>query len=146
MSDDDNTELSEAEKSQTIQEPPPTALEWGVRLVSLGLVLALLGYLMLTGLNANDPVLLEATADVQNIEQRNGQWVIPAVVVNRGDLSVSDATVALALVTGDGTVVESEDVTIPLLGQSASTDVQFWFDTDPNDYTLQFDVGGLIVP
>lgn len=141
-----DSELSEDEKSQTAQDPPPTALGWAARGVSVGLVLALLGYLLFTGLGATETALLEARAETEKIQQLNGQWMVPAVIENVGDLSVEAATVTLSLVAEDGEVIESEDVTIALLGQDGSVDVQYWFNSDPGDYELEFDTGGLVVP
>lgn len=146
MSNDNKNELSEDEKSQTEQDPPPTALGWAARVVSIGLVLVLLGYLVFSGLGATETAVLEAHADTTNIQQLNGQWMVPAVIENVGDLSVSGATVTLSLVEVDGDVVESEDVTVSLLGQAGSVDVQYWFDSNPADYELKFDTGGLVVP
>ena len=90
--------------------------------------------------------MLEAHADTVKIQQLNGQWMVPAVIENIGDLNVEGATVTRSLVGTDGEVVESKTSRSALLGQAGSVDVQYWFDSDRRDHELEFDTGGLVFP
>lgn len=142
----DGQELSKSEKSQTIQDPPPTWLEWGVRITSLAVLAALVGFVVINGLSSDQPSLLTGQVTHDDIDQRNGTWVVPATITNAGDESLVNVSADLVLSDGDDDEIESASVTISLLGAGASEDVEFRFERDPRDLQLEFDFGGSIVP
>lgn len=137
---------SEAKQSPAKQDPPPTILSWSVRAGSLIAIVALLGYIVVTGLSTSTPPTIEATLSDEPVEMRSGQWVLKATVKNTGDVSVNSVVVKAELVGTDDTVVESEDSTIALLGQGSSTDVDFWFSVDPEQHDIQLSAGSYVLP
>ena len=146
QSDEENgqeEELSEEEQSQVTSDPPPTILEWTVRAASLVLVVGLIGYLMVTGLQAADPPLF--SFEVGTVEASGNAWRVPVVMTNDGDVGVSVVEVTLEVLAG-GEIVDSESITLPLLGAGGSAEIEFWVDEDPTTNTIRFDVGSYAAP
>lgn len=145
-SNSDGDSQNQTAQNQTHQDPPPTIVEWSARLVSLGAVLVLLGYVVISGFAATSPPTIETRVLLDEIEIRNGSWVVPVDVTNEGDVSVSDAEITLEVASADGTVVESESVVIALLGQGGTSSVEFWLSQEPEPDQISVEVGSYILP
>ncbi len=61
-------------------------------------------------------------------------------------VSVEDLVVTLEVLGGDGSVVATEDLSVPLLGHGATADGAFWIDRDPAAHELAFDISSYRVP
>lgn len=128
------------------QQPPPTWLEWGVRIVSLAIVGALVAFVVVDGLRATRPPAYSYEVDPARIERRGESWVVPAEITNDGTVSVSAVTITMALTGPDGTVVDDSSVTVDLLGRGVTTQLEFVFPTDPRDYEIDLAVAGYQLP
>lgn len=136
----------DSDTSTTKQDPPPTMLEWGVRIASLVALLALTGYILFMAFQPPKETRFEYTVQRDDIAERDGEWVVPVRVKNTGSDSLLDLEVKLALVAADGSVVEEEVLSIPLIGRGESRRTVYWFARDPAPYELRFDVTGYKLP
>lgn len=143
---DGDKKLSDAEASLTEQDPPPTILEWSVRIGSLLILVGLTIYLIATGLLPTQPPKFDVAFDVEQSMQREGRWVLPVEVINVGTLAVEDLQLTLALVKPDGEVVEEISSTISLIGQNELFNLEFWLDEDPRNFDLEIKVNSYKVP
>ncbi len=136
----------DAARSTVAQDPPPTWIEWGVRAVSFALVAALVTYVLVTGFRSNDPPTFEFDIDRAAIEQRDGSWVVPVVMRNAGDVSVTDFEADLVVAAADGSIVERNTVHVEIFGHGASVDTEFRLTVDPRAHNLAVDIASYQLP
>lgn len=144
-SDEKKEELSSAEKSQVEQDPPPTWVEWGARIFSLALVLGLVAYVIVVGLQSSAPIRFDTNVLEDEIEMRGDEWVVPVDITNRGGTSVEDLVVTMIVDDGAGSPI-MEDLQIPLLGGSGQVRGEYWMDEDPTRASISFDISSYRVP
>ena len=144
---DSAEEISEAlEDQDEADRVPPTIVEWGARAVSLLLLALLIGYTVRMALQPREPPHFEYEVRTEQIEERDGSWVVPIEVRNLSNAGVIELTVVAELVDENDIVVDEADLPLPLFGPGESIDVEVWFDENPADYELQFNVDGYITP
>lgn len=145
-SGESGSDMSYAERSEVAQDPPPTAIEWGARIFSVLVVLGLIIYVLVTGMQSSTPPDFELQINSTDIEQRGAAWVVPGTVRNIGDVSVADLVVTLVVEGPDGNAVEEVDLTLPLLGHGAQKMGEFWIGSDPSTHELKLEVASYNVP
>lgn len=138
--------LTAVEKSQVRQDPPPTLIEWGVRLISGLLLLGLIGYVVWMAFQPSISPQFELEIDRGHIENRNGSWVVPVSVLNIGSVTAVELELTLELVDDEGNVVEAETLVFPLVGGQERVSGDYWFSEDPTPFELRFNVGGYRKP
>ncbi len=138
--------VQEALEATDAEEPaePPTLLEWSVRGMSLLLVLLLLGYVVWVSVQPPTPIHFEYGVEWERLEERDGAWVLPVTLQLRGE-GVQDLTITAELADGEE-VIEEVPLEFPLMGQNETEQLELWFEEDPRDYTLRFNVGSYKVP
>lgn len=122
----------------------PAALEWIVGLVSLLLVAAMAGFILVQGLTDDDapPALRAMPGAVAAVGDR---FRVEFRVVNRGDAAAAAVAVAGELRDGD-TVVEASAATLDYVGGNSERGGGLMFTADPARYTLQLAVEGYADP
>lgn len=140
--DGEDQELDQVEKSTTAQDPPPTIVEWGVRIVSLLILLVLTGYVVWQAVQPYEETTFTFEVKRDEIRFVDGAWAVPVHLVNKGTPSLEDLAVAVELADAAGNVVEKEALTFPLVGEGEGLDAEVWFDRDPSDYQVRLDVTG----
>lgn len=142
--------MSEDEKdqqngSEDAAQPAPTALEWTVRLVSAAVLLALTGYIVWTAFQPTVNPHFEFAFEIADMEERDGQWVVPLDVTNRGTSTLENVVVRLQLLDGER-VIEEPEVTFALIGEEEVQKAEFWFTSEPVGYLLKPSVVGYRLP
>lgn len=141
-----DSELSYTERSEVAQDPPPTVIEWGARIFSLIVVLGLIVYVVVAGMQSAAPPGFDLSIDESGIEQRGAAWVVPGSVRNTGDVAIADVVVTLVVEDSEGAVVEEVDLSLPLLGTGETSTGEFWIGSDPSTHVLSLDVASYRVP
>lgn len=145
--DDGNaSDLTYPERSEVAQDPPPTAVEWGARVFSVLVVVGLIAYVLVSGMQSATPPDFELQVKTADIEPRGAAWVIPGTVRNVGDVSVADLVVTLVVQGPNGETVEEVDLSVPLLGHGAQKSGEFWIGSDPATHKLELEVASYNVP
>lgn len=128
------------------EKVPPTLVEWGARVVSILLLVALVGYATRMGLQPTRAPVFEHEVQSSEIEQRGESWVVPVEITNTGNESVAELNITAELVDANDEVVDEADITFPLFGPEESEMVEFWFDEDPSEYKFRLNVGSYYKP
>ena len=139
-------DLSYTERSEVAQDPPPTAVEWGARIFSVLVVLGLIAYVLVSGMQSGTPPDFELQIKTADIDPRGAAWVVPGTVRNIGDVSVADLVITLVVEGPDGEPVEEVDLSVPLLGHGAQKLGEFWIGSDPATHQLSLEVASYNVP
>ena len=138
--------LNGAEKSQGKQDPPPTILEWSVRIISLGAILGLMGYIIWMGIAAPTETGIEHSIVTEKIAKHSDEWSVPTLISNVGPKTLLDLEIALQLVDSEGEVVEEEALSVAMIGREEEKNLVYWFSEDPSEFELRFDVAGYKLP
>ncbi|PHI19830.1 hypothetical protein CEQ90_10580 [Lewinellaceae bacterium SD302] len=131
-----------AERSIYQQDPPPTLVSWSIRLTSILLVATLLIYFIWSMLQPVERPSFDFAVQNDQIEQRNGNWVVPVSVTNRGDVSVLNLAIEATLKTS----TESRETNIRLLGPGESISVEFTFSEQLSEADLKYEAISYILP
>ena len=107
--------------------PPPSWIVWFMRLFSLAILLALIGYLLYLALRPTVPAQFDIGLDFGGAERREGQWVLPVELTNSSTEAVSE--IVLEVLQGEVT----RTVTIALLGEGEMAEVEFRFPREPSE-------------
>ncbi len=136
-SDDDRAGAQEASEEKM---PPPTLVEWAARLVSVLLLFVLVGYLAWSGYQEEAPIAFGFTVLMEQLDERDGSWVLPVEVTNQGGTSIVNLYMVVELVDEASEVVEEIDLDIALMGHGQRQSFDLWWDRDPRDYEVRFNV------
>ena len=105
--------------------------EWVTMGVSVVLVLGTAGYLVYLGLRADPPLVpVEVNVMIDRAENKDGRYVVPIEVRNRGRRTVKNLEVRLTQLSADGRQVSSE-ITIDYLGEGATAKAYVYLNRDP---------------
>ncbi len=105
-------------------------LEWLILLVSTGLVLGLVGYLLVSGLTSRGPALIRTEVlTAEAADSPDGGWLVPLTVRNEGDTAAA-AIVVEATATVDG-ADEASQLTVDLLAADSEVELVLGFSGRP---------------
>jgi len=124
--------------------PPPSIVEWIIRVTCLSIVLSLLGYFVHGGIMSTGEVSINIQFNSSEAEERSGAWVIPVSIVNDSEIGVQQLTVE-AVLNVDGETIAKE-LSNPILGAQEAIDAEFWFDTEPTVDNIKFNVVSYVIP
>jgi uncharacterized protein (TIGR02588 family) len=144
--EDEGADDEEADDEDEEEHVPPTLVEWAVRLISVLLLASLIGYVVQMGRQPTVPPRFEYDVMDAEIEQRGESWVVPVEITNAGNESVLELTISAELVNENSAVVDSAEITFPLFGPEEKEEVEFWFDEDPAEHELRFNVDSYVKP
>ena len=106
--------------------PPPSWIVWTVRLFSLGVLFAIIGYLLHLALRTQVPAQFDIGLQFADAERRDGQWVLPVELTNSSTEAVNE--VVLEIAQGD----VSRTTTVGLLGEGEMIAIEFRFPREPS--------------
>ena len=105
-------------------------LEWAILIISAALVVALVGYLLVSGLTNGGPAVIRAqVASANAVNGPDGGWLVPLIVRNEG----GKAAVAI-VVEGTATVAgreESSELSVDLLAAGSEVELILGFSGRP---------------
>ena len=97
-------------------------LEWLILIVSTGLVLGLVGYLLVSGLTSRGPAAIRTEVlTAEGADSPDGGWLVPLTVRNEGD-TAAGAIVVEATATVDG-AEETSQLTVDLLAAASEVEL-----------------------
>ena len=119
-------------------------LEWAILAISVAVVVALVGYLLVAGLSNAGPAMIRAeVAAAEAADGPDGGWLVPLIVRNEG------GTAAVSIVVeGTATVAgtqESSELTIDLLAADSAVELVLGYSEEP-DGEVQVRVVGFETP
>lgn len=119
-------------------------LEWAILAISVAVVVALVGYLLVSGLSNRGPAMIRAEVSAaEAADGPDGGWLVPLIVRNEG------GTAAVSIVVeGTATVAgtqESSELTIDLLAADSAVEVVLGYSDEP-DGEVQVRVVGFETP
>ncbi len=104
-------------------------LEWAILVGSVALVVALVGYLLVSGLTNGGPAVIRAQVAAEATAGPDDGWLVPLVVRNEGGRA------ALAIVVeGTATVAgeeETSELTVDVLAAESEVDLVLGFSGQP---------------
>ena len=105
-------------------------LEWAILAISVAVVVALVGYLLVAGLSNAGPAMIRAeVAAAEAADGPDGGWLVPLIVRNEG------GTAAVSIVVeGTATVAgtqESSELTIDLLAADSAVELVLGYSDEP---------------
>lgn len=122
---------SDGESEEENASPPPTLLIWFTRLVSGGLLVLIVGYLVY--LSRVDDVAPEftITPKFDEIVQHESHFALPVDIINGATEAVTNVKVEIVF---DGV---SRTLTLPLMGQGETASIEVVFETRPTPEALE---------
>ena len=119
-------------------------LEWAILAISVAMVVALVGYLLVAGLSNGGPAMLRAdVATAEATHGPDGGWLVPLTVRNDGGMAaVSIVVEGTATIAG---AEESSELTIDLLAAGSQVELTLGFSGVP-DGEIQVRVVGFETP
>ena len=119
-------------------------LEWAILAISVAVVVALVSYLLISGLSNRGPALIRAEVSAaEAADGPDGGWLVPLIVRNEG------GTAAVSIVVeGTATVAgteESSELTIDLLAADSAVELVLGYSDEP-DGEVQVRVVGFEAP
>jgi uncharacterized protein (TIGR02588 family) len=121
---------------------PSKPAEWVTFGVSAAIVLAVIGAILLQVTHSPSPAA--PTVAVGEVQERNGDYVVPVVVRNEGDETAENVQVNATLTLDDGEV--AADQVIDFLAGGEREELSFVFEDDPGDGELEVVIGGFSLP
>lgn len=105
-------------------------LEWAILVLSVGAVVALVGYLLVAGLTNGGPALIRPEVTMaEAAEGPDGGWLVPLTVRNEGgEAALSIVIEGTASVAGSE---ESSELTIDLLAADSAVELALGFSGRP---------------
>jgi|GEM_PF-6950653 len=100
--------------------PPPSAVTWTARVLSLGMVLSLIGYLAYLIVRPVVPAQFDVEPDFKAVEQRGSQWVLPVELTNTSTVALANVVVDIS----QGNVTRSFTVVLMGEGEKAQAEVR----------------------
>jgi uncharacterized protein (TIGR02588 family) len=119
-------------------------LEWAILAISVAVVVALVGYLLVAGLSNGGPAMIRAeVAAAEAADGPGGGWLVPLTVRNEGGAAaVSIVVEGTANVAG---TEESSELAIDLLAADSEVELVLGFSGKP-DGEVQVRVVGFETP
>ena len=119
-------------------------LEWSILAISVAVVVALVGYLLVAGLSNGGPAVIRAeVAAAEATDGPDGGWLVPLTVRNEGgSAAVSIIVEGTANVAG---TEESSELAIDLLAAESEVELVLGFSGQP-DGEVQVRVVGFETP
>ena len=119
-------------------------LEWAILAISVAVVVALVGYLLVAGLSNGGPAVIRAEVAVtEGADGPDGGWLVPLTVRNEGGTAaVSIIVEGTANVAG---TEESSELAIDLLAADSEVELVLGFSGQP-DGEVQVRVVGFETP
>jgi uncharacterized protein (TIGR02588 family) len=119
-------------------------LEWAILIISGALVVALVGYLLVSGLSNGGPAIIRAeVTSAKAADGPDGSWLVPLIVRNEG----GKAAVSI-VVEGTATVAgreESSELSVDLLAAGSEVELILGFSGRPEG-EIQVRVVGFETP
>ena len=131
-------------KAKAKENPAPTALVWTARILSLGALLSIVGYLFFMIATDNRPAQFEIRPDFDALREQGGRYVLPVSVIN--DSTDAVTAVVVDAVLDAGGEPEEISLTLPLMGEGETARVEIVFDARPTPDTLDIDVSSYQSP
>lgn len=127
---------------------PPRGLrttpEWVTFALSVLVLLAVVGVLVVQLVGDQEPARPVASVVVADIISSGDRFAVPVEVTNEGDRGAQNVGVSAELVVGDVTM--SAGQTIDFLGANETATLVFLFDEDPAGGEVTATVDGFAVP
>ncbi|HJR24579.1 MAG TPA: hypothetical protein VJ804_03845 [Acidimicrobiales bacterium] len=124
------------------ERDPRSPAEWVTLTVSLLVLAALVGIIVVRLLEEREPAA--PTATVEGVEEIGGVHHVEVTVRNEGDDTAADVQIVAELVIGDETT--EADQVLDFLAGDEEEQVVFVFEDDPADGELTVGVSGFSVP
>lgn len=115
--------------------PPPTWLVWTTRILSVGTLAAVVGYLLFLALRAPVPASFEIRPDFDAVAPRGEAWTLPLDVVNVSTEAVSDLMIEVVQEGVDGETART--ATLMLLGEGETLELEMLFPERPRPDTTE---------
>lgn len=136
---------SDSSDSAFQEDPAPTVLVWAARLVTLGALAIIIGYLVHLIFTDERPAQFVIDAQYDQLDQRNGNYVLPIRLTNDSTEAVTSVVLDAELdLPGDETTNLS--ATLPLMGEGESAMLEMVFQTRPTPDTLDLRVSSYQSP
>ncbi len=105
-------------------------LEWAILVISVAVVVALVGYLLVTGLASGGPAIIRAeVSSAEAADGSDGGWLVPLTVRNEGGkAAVSIVVEGTATVAG---MEESSELTVDVLAADSEVELVLGFSGRP---------------
>lgn len=105
-------------------------LEWAITIISVAVVIALVGYLVVSGLTSGGPAIIRAEANVAEARDGpDGGWLLPLTVRNEGGSTATSVVVeGTAIVAG---TEESSELTVDILAADSEVELVLGFSGRP---------------
>lgn len=139
---DKQSQQTEDSSSDDAHDRPKgiSALEWLVAFVGLVIVVGTFIFLAAEAVNDNgQPPSLRI--DMVNVAAVNEGYVVEIEVLNEGDQTAAEVTIAAQLMDGDS-VVEERELTLDYVPPHSARHGGLFFSTDPESGTLVFEPDG----
>ena len=106
------------------------SLEWAILVISVAVVVALVGYLLVSGLANDGPAMIRAEVTAaEAAEGPGGGWLVPVTVHNEGEkAAVSIVVEGTAIVAG---TEESSELTVDVLAVDSEVELVLGFSGRP---------------
>ena len=113
--------------------------EWVSLGISVLLIAALAGYLVLEAVRSRSPyVPVEVRIELDQAHRTAGRFILPVTVKNLGNHTLRDVRVVIALRPGSGGGEnKSQDFDIDYLGERAEQRLFVYLDEDPQTLTIE---------
>ncbi|WP_298918305.1 hypothetical protein [uncultured Algimonas sp.] len=155
MSQDKNNESDEKDKSDsesdqsgqdgssngsaTREDPPPTFVIWVVRLLSVSAMLMIVAYLVYMIMSDTVPAQFDIRPEFSELDERDGNFVLPLTVVNTSTVAVT-TVVVVAELDGPGDRDDTISATLPLMGEGETARLDLVFEQKPSEGNLKLRV------
>jgi len=105
-------------------------LEWLILIVSIGLVIGVVGYLLVSGLTSRGPASIRTQViSAEAVDSPDGGWLVPLIVRNEGGTAAAAIVVeATAMVDG---AEEASQLTVDLLAADSEVELALGFSGRP---------------
>lgn len=128
------------------EPPPPTIVEWGARVIGGLFLLGLIAFTVNFALETPQPVSIAFEEKMDEVEIRDGNWLLPIIIRNESNRSLLDLSLTVELRDGAGEVLDEAPVQISLLGHGQALTVHIWFAADPRSNEIHYNVDGYKLP
>ncbi len=132
------------QNGQSTIDVPPSPLEWGARLVSVGVVLALIAFLTFQALQGSTPVDIQVAPQFERVQAVGGAYQLPVDVTNVSTESAIELQLTVVLTDDAGETVDERDLTIALIGPGEQITVVAVFAQDPRRYRVEVETRSFI--
>lgn len=113
--------------------PPPTLLAWAARILSLGILAVIVGFLLYMIVSDEVPAQFELAADFDGVSERGGMFVLPLEVTNDSTSAITDVGVEIILDAPGEADDQTVSITIPLMGEGETAAAEILFGARPTE-------------